>query len=461
MKLAGATARQRYGDPGRRAVDKAQSETGTVPKVSYDRYVSPDWLKLEKERLFPRVWQVACREEEIPNPGDYVAYDVADRAIVVIRTQNGEIKAHHNVCRHRGRKLVSGCGRIKQFHCNYHGWNYDLDGRNTYVQDPEDWGPALACEDLSLKSVRVDTWGGFVWVDLREDGESLAEYLETIPQLLGPFEYEKMRYRWYVTLHLPCNWKVAVEAFMEAYHVAATHPQILPLIGDDRTTSAVQGKHAHVHYPHQGTPIGMPSPRLGQPWPDDKRKAMIQYFDYYEYALKAMFSERDARAAQALTDVLPKDADVFTVIGTAIELGRKAAEADGVGYPEGVTMEHMGQAGAVWSVFPNCATLPYFDGALWYRSRPRGDDPAKCVFDIFSLVRYAPGTEPPLVRQLFTEENLAQNTAGEILNQDMANMAEVQKGMRSGAIAAAIVNPVQEMAVINFAHHLDRYLAQP
>jgi phenylpropionate dioxygenase-like ring-hydroxylating dioxygenase large terminal subunit len=446
-------------------VDRVQTETGaeagTVPKVSYDRYICPEWLKREKERLWPRVWQVACREEEIPNPGDYVAYDVADRAIVVVRTQDGAIKAHHNVCRHRGRKLVSGCGRIKQFHCNYHGWNYDLNGTNTYVQDPQDWGGALACEDLNLKPVRCDTWGGFVWVDLREQGESLLEYLETIPELLDPFEYEKMRYRWYVTLHLPCNWKVALEAFMEAYHVAATHPQILPLIGDDRTTSATQGKHAHVHYPYQETPISMPSPRLGQPWPADKRKAMIEYFDYYEYSLKAMFTERDAIASHALTEVLPEDADIFTVIGTAIELGRKAAEAEGIGYPEGVTLEHVAKAGAVWSVFPNCSTLPYFDGALWYRSRPLGDDPDKCIFDIFSLVRYAPGTEPPLVRQLFTEANLAENTAGIILNQDMANMGEVQKGMKSGAITAGIVNPVQEVAVLNFARTLDRYLETP
>jgi phenylpropionate dioxygenase-like ring-hydroxylating dioxygenase large terminal subunit len=442
-------------------VDKVVTDAGVVPKISYERYVSPDWLKLEKERLFPRVWQVACREEEIPNPGDYVAYDAADMAIVVVRTQSGEIRAHHNVCRHRGRKLVSDCGRIKQFHCNYHGWNYDLEGANTYVQDPQDWGPALECENLDLRPVRVDTWGGFVFVDVRQEGESLAEYLETIPENLGPFEYENMRYRWYVTLHLPCNWKIALEAFIEAYHVAATHPQLLKLLGDDRTVSAAHGKHSNLSYPYVDTPIGMPSPRLGQPWPSDARKAMIEYFDYYEENLKAMFSDRDARAARGLLDALPADADAFTAIGGAIELGRKAAEADGVGYPIGVTMEHMMKAGADWHVFPNCATLPYFDGALWYRSRPLGDDPDKCIFDIWSLVRYGPGMEPKLERQLFTEANLADNTAGAILNQDIANMGEVQKGMKAAAGLQGIVNPVQEVPVLNFARNLDRYLAVP
>jgi phenylpropionate dioxygenase-like ring-hydroxylating dioxygenase large terminal subunit len=445
-------------------VDQVTTHTGVVPKISYERYVSRDWLRLEKERLFPRVWQVACREEEIPNPGDYVAYDVADKAIVVVRTPSGEIKAHHNICRHRGRKLVSGCGRIKQFHCNYHGWNYDLDGANTYVQDPQDWGPALECENLDLKPVRVDTWGGFVFVDLREEGESLLEYLETIPENLGPFEYENMRYRWYVTLHLPCNWKTALEAFIEAYHVAATHPQLLPLMGDDRTVSAAHGKHSNLSYPYMDTPVAMPSPRLGQPWPKDPREAVKHYFEYYEENLKAMFTDRDARAVATLLDVVPDGVDPFTALGAAVELGRKAAEADGVGYPPGATLEHAMKAGADWHIFPNCATLPYFDGALWYRSRPLGDDPDKCVFDIWSLMRYGPGGEPALERQLFTEADLARNTAGPILNQDIANMGEVQKGMKAaGGIGGigGIVNPVQEVPVLNFARNLDRYIETP
>jgi phenylpropionate dioxygenase-like ring-hydroxylating dioxygenase large terminal subunit len=438
-----------------------QVKQGVVPKISYERYISPDWLRLEKERLFPRVWQVACREEEIASPGDYVTYDVADRSIVVVRTQSGEIKAHHNVCRHRGRRLVRGCGAIRQFHCNYHGWNYDLDGNNTYVQDPEDWGGALACENLSLKPVRVEIWGGFVWIDMREQGESLTEFLETIPEMLGPFEYEKMRYRWYVTLHLPCNWKVALEAFIEAYHVAGTHPQLLHLIGDDRTVSAAQGKHSNLSYPYVETPVAMPSPRLGQPWPEDPRQAVKHYFEYYEENLKAMFTERDARAVATLLEVVPEGTDAFSALGAAVELGRKLAEEEGAGYPEGATLEHVMKAGADWHVFPNCATLPYFDGALWYRSRPFEDNPDKCIFDIWSLVRYGPGQEPPLERQLFTEADLERHTAGPILSQDIANMGEVQKGMKTRATAEGLANPVQEIPILNFARNLDRYIDMP
>jgi hypothetical protein len=281
--------------------------------------------------------------------------------------------------------------------------------------------------------------------------------LETVPEYLGPYEYEKMRYRWYLTVHLPCNWKVALEAFMENYHVAATHPQLLPLAGDDYSQSFAHGKHANFGFWKTQTPLGVPSPRLNQPWPNDTRQSVMKFFEVYENDLKAMFTERDYKATRSLADVVPVGADPGVAFMAAVELGRKAAEAEGVGYPEGATWEHMAKAGADWHLFPNCVTLPWFDGALFYRSRPDGDDPDRCIFDIWSLVRYAPGTEPPLERKLYPD--MAGNSAGAILDQDIANMGEVQKGMKSRAFHAARLNPVQEVEIINFHATLDRYLA--
>ena len=430
---------------------------GAVPKISFARYLSPEYVRLEKERLWPNVWQIACREEEIPNPGDYLAYDVADSSIIVVRSRGGEIKAHHNVCLHRARRLVSGCGKANLFSCGYHGWKYDLDGRNIGVHDVEDWGGGLKCEDLRLKSVRVATWGGFVWVDMRPDGESLLEFLETVPEILGPYEYENMRYRWYVTLHIPCNWKVALEAFMEGYHVAATHPQMLRDGGDDRTVSQAQGKHGNFSYPYLAqTPLGQPSPRLNQPPPKDSRPGVVRYFGLLEETLKAVITERDYRAAQKIMEVLPEDADPFTALGTAVELSRQAALEEGAGWPEGVTMEHAAKAGVDWHIFPNCVTLPYFDAALFYRARPDGDDPDKCIFDIWSLARYAPGKEPPLERRLYIELDGAD--IGVVPNQDLSNLGEVQKGMKTGVLKEGLPNPVQEAVIINFHKTLDRYL---
>ncbi|HEX7854622.1 MAG TPA: aromatic ring-hydroxylating dioxygenase subunit alpha [Sphingobium sp.] len=427
-----------------------------LPGINAEDYISRDFLDQEKRKLWPKVWQIACREEEIAHPGEFVTYDIGDDSIIVTRTKSGEILAYHNVCPHRGRRLASGCGKANQFRCSYHGWRFDLEGRNVYVQDPHDWGGELGEADIDLRRVRVGTWGGFVFIDMRAEGESLTDYLETVPDYLDPYEYEHMRYRWYLTLHLDCNWKVALEAFIENYHVATTHPQILPFVGDDYSQSYAQGKHAHFGFWETKTPLGYPSPRLKRQPPEDERVGVIDFFRTYEEQLKAMFSERDYKAAQGLMDVLPKGAPPGSAFFTAVELGRKAAEAEGIGYPEGATFEQMAKAGANWHIFPNCATLPWFDGALFYRARPDGDDPDKCVFDIWSLVRYAPGTEPPLERVVYT--SMEGNSAGQILDQDIANMAEVQKGMKSRAFRRALVNPVQEMEIINFHHHLRRYL---
>jgi phenylpropionate dioxygenase-like ring-hydroxylating dioxygenase large terminal subunit len=427
-----------------------------IPRISFERYVSRDYVQLEKERLWPRVWQVACREEEIPSPGDYVTYDVADRSIVVVRTENGAIKAHHNVCLHRARRLVAGCGRTKMFQCGYHGWRYDLDGQNTYIQDPQDWDGRLQCADLKLKPVRVATWAGFVWIDMRADGESLMEYLEIVPEALGPYEFEKMRFRWYKTLHLSCNWKVAMEAFLEGYHVAATHPQILPFMGDDKTVSAAHGKHSNFSYAFSNTPLGMPSPRLNQPWPKDPRANIKQFFAYYEENLKAQFSERDARIGQQIMDLVAEGADPGTAFMVVFEATKKAAIEEGAGWPEKATFEHLTKYGVDWHVFPNFIALPWFDGTLAYRGRPYGDDPDKCIFDIWSLVRYAPGKEPALQREVYP--NPQGQEAGYILSQDIRNMGEVQKGMKGREITEGLPNPVQEAPVINFHANLDRYL---
>jgi phenylpropionate dioxygenase-like ring-hydroxylating dioxygenase large terminal subunit len=430
--------------------------TAELHTLSPEDYISRDFLEREKAKLWPNVWQVACREEELANPGDFITYDIGDDSIIVTRNKAGEIIAYHNVCPHRGRRLAKGCGKTNQFRCGYHGWTFNLDGENVAIQDRDDWKGALDSISVDLHRVRVDSWGGFVFIDLRTEGESLRDYLETIPEFLDPFEYERMRFRWYQTVHMDCNWKVALEAFMENYHVATTHPQILPFVGDDYSLSYAQGKHAHFGFWGTTTPLGVPSPRTKRPPPEDAREGVMAFFQTYEDQLKGMFSERDAIAAQRLKEVVPEGTDPGAAFMAAVELGRQAAEAEGIGYPERLGFQQIAKAGANWHIFPNCATLPWFDGALFYRARPDGNDPDKCIFDIWSLVRYAPGNEPPLERKLFT--SMEGNSIGGILDQDVANMAEVQRGMKSRAFARALVNPIQEMELINFHHHLRRYL---
>ncbi len=425
-------------------------------RVSPDNYISADFAALEKEHLWPKVWQVACRAEDIPNPGDYVVYDIADETIVVVRRPEGKIKAFFNVCPHRGRQIVQGAGHAVNFRCGYHNWAFDLDGKNVVVQDRDDWGGFLDKECLDLVAVRTGTWGGFVFVNLDPDAESLEDFLDPVPEYLDPYELENMRYRWALELHLDCNWKTALEAFMEGYHVAGTHSQLLPTQGEDYTTSFARGKHGHFGYWTAQVPLGQPSPRLKRAAPDDPRPGVVEFFRLMEETFGAIFTDRDYDAAKRILDECPVDADPLTVFGMAVEFGRQAAERDGCGYPPNLTPEVMYKSGTDWSVFPNNVTLPYFDGAVWYRARPDGNDPNKCIFNVYSLKRYAPGAEPGA--KVEVHKSIEGKSFGQIVDQDLENMMLVQKGMRSRGFRYAVPNPVQEVEIINFHRTLEEYV---
>lgn len=425
----------------------------TIAHIPKDHYVSPDFHQDEKRHLWPKSWQIACRAEEIPNPGDFITYEVLDDSIIVVRLPDQSIKAFHNVCPHRGRALVDvAAGHVSNFRCLYHGWVWRLDGANAFVQDRHDWCGALDQQNLDLHAVQVGQWGGFVFVNMDPKAESLEQFLAPVPDYLDAYEFENMRYRWYLRVTVPCNWKVALEAFMEGYHVAATHPQILPNQGDDYTQSYAHGRHAHFGYWKSQQPIGMPSPRLKQAPPTDAREGVVRFFHQMETTFGAIFTDRDYEAAKRIMDELPPEVDAMTAFGAAVEFGRKRAEEDGCGYPANLSWEALIKAGTGWHIFPNNQTLMWFDGAVWYRSRPNGDDPNSCIFDIWSLKRFGPGQEPPLERRIITD--IQGQSFGQIVDQDILNMGRVQRGLRSSACRETTMNPVQEMEIINFHRNL-------
>jgi phenylpropionate dioxygenase-like ring-hydroxylating dioxygenase large terminal subunit len=430
-----------------------------VPK---DAYISRGYVALEAERLWPRVWQLACREEELKEVGDYVTYEVATDSIIVVRTSDG-LRAHHNVCQHRGRKLTEGCGKTNQFRCKYHGWRWNLDGSLGAVLDHSDWDgcPQMSADDLRLPAVQLDTWGGFVFVNMDPDAPPLREFLAPVPEFLDCYEFEKLRYRWYKSVRLPCNWKVAQEAFDEGYHVMATHPQILPNQGDDQTRSVMHGKHGMFYNTMAGAPLGAPSPRLNLPVPTDIRPGIIAFHEQMERELKAIYTPRDVEATHRLMDEVAADASPLEALMKTIEFQQQAAERSGAGWPQ-VSLEQMGRAGVDWHIFPNLVMLMYPDGLLAYRSRPDGDNPDSCIFEIYSLARYAPGEEPSLKREYYHgKDDWRDDTVGKfglILSQDFNNMEHVQQGMKSRGFRGSRPSPLQETSVFNFHRELLRYL---
>jgi phenylpropionate dioxygenase-like ring-hydroxylating dioxygenase large terminal subunit len=427
------------------------TQHGTIVKQSYfDR----EYVSLEKQRLWPRVWQMACRLEELPRVGSFVTYDIADESVIVVRTAPDQIRAYHNVCRHRGRQLIQGCGRVDRFRCRFHGWEWRLDGSNAHVSDHEDWQGALDGDDLGLKRVNADAWGGWVFVHLDPECEPLQEYLEPAAGILAPFELEKMRYRWRKWLRMPCNWKVALEAFNEGYHVRTTHPQILRW-SDDRSRSVAFGKHAMFGYPEPAAVFGTGSVRLGNQV-EDTRQAMADFYAYLKRALDSNMTDTLLAAARRLPAELPPGTSPEKVL---VELQRMAVEQDaarGVSWPQ-ITPEQYLQAGTDWHIFPNMILLPMATNCLGYRARPDGDDPDSCIFEVYQLERFPEGQEPE-VENLRNDDLQDEAFWGEILLQDFQNMSAVQRGMKSSGFGGPRTNPRQETALRNFHRVYHEYL---
>ena len=438
------------------------SEPLTFP---VDAYTSRAYAEAEADKLWARVWQHAGRVEEIPDVGDYITYEICNDSILIVRNAPDSIKAYHNVCPHRGRRLVRvpdgangarGNAGKQLFFCGYHGWSFNLEGGNAELLNKDDWQDTLTEEHTCLSEVRVDTWGGWIFVNMDPDCISLREYLEPAASLLDPFEFEKMRYRFRQWVVFDCNWKVALEAFMEPYHVAATHPQ-LTKYGDFYAWSKAQGLHGNDGYdtPDHGEQDAAATTtvhRTGKG--SDARVMMAEMQKEFWETLGASTTQVLVDAAARLPDELPEGTPAAEVHHHWLESCKADYAAMGVQWPE-ISEEQMAEAGLAWHVFPNMSILqgPVF--ALYYRTRPHGTDPDKCIYEAVAIERYPEG-EAPETEWVYaepTEENWRM-----VIAQDFSNMELVQQGLKSRGFRGNLPNPYQERKVTNLHRNLAKYM---
>ena len=207
-------------------------------------YYSTEFLKLEKNHLFKERWLLAGHISDIPHPQNYITFDAVGERALIIRNQDGKVRAFHNVCRHRGAKLLDSergtCGRTLS--CPFHGWTYCLDGELLSV-------PAVQTfEDLDLGQnglvpLDLEIWMGFLFVRFGGTGQSVADSLEPIKDLVAPYQLEKIepiagsRYR----ETRPYNWKVIHDIDNEGYHVPTGHPALQQLYGKTYEDSEMGG----------------------------------------------------------------------------------------------------------------------------------------------------------------------------------------------------------------------------
>jgi phenylpropionate dioxygenase-like ring-hydroxylating dioxygenase large terminal subunit len=421
-------------------------EDSVIPRA---RYTSAEFAALEFERLWSRVWQVACREEEIAEIGEYCEFLVGDQSILVVRSGPDTVRAFHNTCLHRGTRLADGAGRFHDrcIRCRYHAWRYDLDGKLVEVVDPDEFEPMPP--DAGLKPVQVDRWGGFVWVSLDPGAPPLVEYLDPLPALLAPYQLHRLRMRTYLSTVLPANWKVAVDAFNEGYHVQGTHPQILPWTDDVSLDYEPLGIHSHYGRLPKARRQLRPSPRLGLAEGEYDEGEILESFIR---GLGGLFY-KDERALVEEIRATPQDGATML---SRYQKGRRALlAARGVAVEE-FADDQLTSANDVY-FFPNMVGPIYPGIAIIFRVRPNGIAPDSCIKDTWFLEWPQEGDAPKRAQRRFYPD-WTERDWGEITNQDYANMEHVQVGMTSRGGPGLRLNRRQEVNVMHMHRVIDSYL---
>lgn len=394
----------------------------TADRIPKQRYYSPEFYALEAERFWPRVWQMACRLEEIGKPGDFVEYEILDQSIIVVRVDAENVRAYYNSCRHRGMKLVEGRGSRRSFVCPFHGWCWGLDGASTFVARPEIFAEDNLCaEDLRLVSVRCELWGGCAWINLDDDAAPLRDCIEPFATIHDAWQVESLRAEWWKSCLLPVNWKLATEAFMEGYHVPQTHPQLMPP-------------------------------------PKDLVATSLYFMRTLGEGMAGMIHENDIRIAEGMQNIdLPSDpiaamAVWRSTLNDAIVAWHRARGSD---IPDLNELDRRGITDAIGFCFPHYFVLPMFSSASSYRIRPLG--PEETLFEVWSLTRVRSDRAPV---KLNPPEPMAPDDPSwpPIPAQDFSNLPRQQKGLHARGFEFMRLSDQIEGLISNFERVVDGFL---
>ncbi|MBV1917175.1 MAG: aromatic ring-hydroxylating dioxygenase subunit alpha [Sphingomonadaceae bacterium] len=428
--------------------------------VPAEKWTSPERDAAEREKLWPKTWQMVCREDRLIGAGSFVTHDILDDPIIVIRTGDGDddLSAMYNVCQHRGRRLVDRThGKLgREITCRFHGWRFGWDGEVTSVFFEEDWDgcPAFDKSKLAVPQIRVARWGGFVFVNLDPDAESLESWLAPVTEFLDPFHIQDCKPHFWKRIHAPINWKTYIEAFNEGYHSGETHT-----LGINYRVVNMPGSAAGVHGRFWSESLGFSEYRLrgAKSWtqPETFQENLWANMAHQYDTLFALTLEPSMKAADRIRD-LPAETPPEEVMGQFYQNIVEETEKSGAVFPKDLTMEAWLNAGTDWHIFPNVIILPSTDGALVYRSLPDPKDRDKAYVDIWSLGRFPSDYEGPDEPDYYNnfEEFIG---ACPFLEEDFANMEAVNAGMKSRGFKGATFNPNQEVQIKHFHDMLDKY----
>lgn len=194
------------------------------PDIPKERHVTDEFFDLEMERVFGRSWTIAARAEDVPEPGDYLTFDKLGDPMIIVRGTDGVVRAYYNTCQHRGAPVVRDeRGSARRLRCQYHSWTYEIDGGTLVALPDERDFVDLDWEQRCLPKIACEVFEGFVFVNPDPDATPLRDWIGGAAEMFAPFDCENLREVYREAVLVPCNWKVTAEAFLEVYHFKHIH----------------------------------------------------------------------------------------------------------------------------------------------------------------------------------------------------------------------------------------------
>lgn len=412
-----------------RAVPQCLIDEGNyLPKatrVPLKTYYDRDYAALELEHVWKTSWQFACREEDIPNPGDRYVYDVGPLSFIIVRSGETTFKAFRNSCLHRGTRLCDAASGGRDIRCPFHGWRWNLDG--SLKEIPHGWDfPDASPAELALPEIAIGSWQGNILVNPDPDCPPLTDALSVLPDHFSDFDLSRRFTIARTAKKVRANWKTSWAAFLEAYHLTEIHSDYIDIYADVATKYDIFDR-GGFKVSRSLTNAAIASPNLG-----DKvtaREAAIQTLKFYEIAL-----------GEAAAGTLPDYENIP-------DFGRKhVAEwrRETMKGMLGVDMANRSDAeildGIQYAMFPNWGPWLGEGLPIMYQFLPWGDDPEESVFVIRMMAPLPEGADPiPAAPMSFLDfdEYFADlpewQPFGTVLDQDMRILPRIQAGLRAAA----------------------------
>jgi len=408
--------------------------------ITGERYYSRRWAQAEWDHVWTKVWHIGGMAADLEEPGDFLTHNLGRESVVMLKQEDGSVRAFYNACKHRGYRLAwTEVGGSPFLTCAYHGWRYAPDGTLIHAQDPDDFPGGNPCGRTKLEEIPCAVWGGFVWFTMDRDAAPLADWLGPVGRQMEQWGMDGMTRVMALKSDVPCNWKIIRDNFNESYHLPTLHPQIANVIDDSLEDTIFE------IYPDGHNRMIMrglkPSGRYDTA--DILEMPLAQALEYWELDPK----DFEGRASQTRAAIIAKKR----------ELGRARGypHYDGMGDSEIVDFHH-------YTLFPNLTFTMWPDGVQLLRSEPHPTDPERCIFDHWFMAHrigdsdVVIGPMGPTPFQAVERETVIFGTKslGDVADQDLSVAIGQQEGLHSrGYTGGLLAN--QEKRVQAFHERLN------